>query len=163
MKFFDLHWVCCQDKGIPVPNLVYWDNGFGGEYFSPRDWCVIDGKWIDAKNGVIVVNPKIPSKYHAGVIAHEWRHHWQKFNGWKYDGCYKSISDPTNYNVSTRKFIMESKSEFDAVKFQWKFGVLYDEWYEIFHDVFPLHFKSYFFGFTKPLDKDYSKFAKYFK
>lgn len=161
MIYSDLHWICGQDKGIPVPNLVYYDNGFGGEYISPRDECVINDEWIDAKNGVIVVNPTVHPKYHEGIIAHEWRHHWQKFNGWKYDGVY-TVFDPSNYNVTTRKCIMESKSEFDAVKFQWYHSVLYDEWYEIFHDVFPSHFKSYFFRFTKPLDKDYSKFAKYF-
>lgn len=77
-----MHWLQKHDKSIPNPLVVFTERSdLGGFYIPPSEKEVdIDGKFYDAYGrGVIVVSSAYPDNI-AGTLAHEWRHHWQRFN-----------------------------------------------------------------------------------
>lgn len=107
-------------KGLTTPKIAYvdrWDAA--GSYYQPEDAeTLIGGRWVDLSSGLIVVC----NQSNEGTVAHEWRHHWQFMNGWKYDG----IGWPprnmqrASYWEQIRAYFRRSRSEMDAFTFERK-------------------------------------------
>jgi len=78
-----------MDKWLPYPSLVFAQGGYEGKtgYITPRpnhEYPIEkDDCGISTNNGVIIINTSHWNT-DAGArasLAHEWRHHWQHFNG----------------------------------------------------------------------------------
>jgi len=121
----NLHWL---DLNIELPLMIlcdepYNDDGFSGTYIRPmNDRLIINnGKERYPMNrGIILIYP-INKEYFYSNIAHEYRHHWQYLNGWKYDGrARQSIMYLKNGDIKkfVEEYYLKSKSELDALMFQ---------------------------------------------
>lgn len=86
----------------------------GGYYYPSREELLLDDKWYRPDNGLILVNPLYPKDI-PHTLAHEWRHHWQRFHGIPYDGI-PFTGD--NY----RDYYMRSQSEGDALRFALRYA-----------------------------------------
>ncbi len=141
MKSLHLNWIRNIDKSLVIPTVIFSSTiNVGGWYRPPdRSQIYVDGHYYDSCFGIIVVNATQPEEF-AGTIAHEWRHHWQAYHGWKFDGMSgASLIDLINsagYNKAIRKYFAESKSEMDALRFQYKYGGIYKAWEELLYDYF---------------------------
>ena len=130
-------WLSRIDKTLPMPNLVYVEDlDVGGCYVPPTNEPVgIDDIEIENPHGTIVVNHSRaydPLYFkESSVLAHEWRHHWQFFNGID-DGRRKGDFDFSNYYTYESemvKFFSNSYNEFDALRFEIKHAKSYhNEW-----------------------------------
>jgi hypothetical protein len=119
MKSLELNWVRNEDKSLVLPEVHFSDiDNVGGYYIPASDGEVlIDDRYYDKRNGVIVISSQYPDDI-PSVLAHEWRHHWQHFQGWKYDGI--GWDSPVNYDAAIYDYFTQSYSEFDAFRFQCK-------------------------------------------
>lgn len=133
MKSLELNWIRKKvDKSIPIPEVVYHPlDKAGGKYYQPNN-CELydpDGKPYLMRYGVIVIDPEYEP--FQSTIAHEWRHHWQYYNGIKFDISPIDLFDNFDYDTALLKYFTESNTEQDAVRFQYKhvgfFGE-YEEW-----------------------------------
>jgi hypothetical protein len=136
MKSLELNWIRKKvDKTIPIPEVMFFPFGDGraGSYYHPNpknEIFDIDGKPHSMKYGVIVLNPKYINDYAEEHIAHEWRHHWQCFNGMEFeDGSYLPSKSST-YEQSLWDYFTGSKLEMDALRFQYKYAGVNDIWEE---------------------------------
>ena len=104
----------------------------GGMYMNPKNNEVYDedGKPHEMKFGVIVINPEYPENF-AAHLAHEWRHHWQVYHGWKYDGIGADVLDELEYDDAVYRYFTESYCEMDALRFQKKYSNIHDSWEEL--------------------------------
>ena len=135
MKSLELNWIRNFDKSLVIPEVIFhrMDNA-GAMYMPPRNNEVYDedGKPHDMKFGVIVINPDYPC-YFEPHLAHEWRHHWQHFHGWKYDGIGKQILNELKYENAVYKYFTESYCEMDALRFQKKHSYISELWEELLY------------------------------
>ena len=140
MKSLHLNWIRNIDKSLVMPNVIFPSTlKVGGWYSSPEEGQeYIDGCYYDKCFGIIAVDGNLPEKDHAGVIAHEWRHHWQICHGWKFDGMGEQnlfhLIDSVGYDTAILKFFSKSKAEMDALKFQYKYSGVYESWEYLVHD-----------------------------
>lgn len=132
MRSIDLNFVARRDKSLPFPNLAFDEmEGYAGFYVRPQEEEFIWREKIhDARRGVIFISTNYPEII-ASTIAHEWRHHWQFFNGFQMDGT--SWNSPADYDAAIVEYFTKSKSEADALRFQirtvgWEKD---DQWKEI--------------------------------
>jgi len=139
MKSLELNWIRKKvDKSIPMPEVVYHSlDKAGGKYYPPdknHELYDPDGKPYHMRYGVIVINPEYEP--FQSTIAHEWRHHWQHYHGIEF-----KISprvDDENYNETLLNYFTGSKTEWDAVRFQYEHvGFLgeYKEWEKLLYPV----------------------------
>lgn len=165
MKSFELNWVRLRcDKSIPMPEVVYHplDNA-SGQYYHPEnnELYDVDGRPYSMRYGVIVINPEC-ELIHT-TIAHEWRHHWQYYHGIEPEISISKV-DNENYDESLLKYFTDSRTEWDAIRFEYKYAGTFPKWerplYSILKDLMVHPIITY--G-NKPLKKDYSKYAKHFK
>jgi hypothetical protein len=144
MKSLESNWIRRKtDKTLPIPEIMEWPLiGAGGRYYSPNlegEIYTITGKPLSMRYGVIVVGDKYENDVRAGIIAHEWRHHMQHCYGIKYDKpqCNAYEATGKEYSEIARKYFLTSKSEMDALRFQYKHvGFLgkYESWEKMFYD-----------------------------
>ena len=127
-NYIELNWLRKSDKDITLPLVILAEGGYSGYYLHPyKNEELINNRFYPSDKGIIVLNPEDAN---ASTLAHEWRHHWQFWNGWEND------STIFNYNKDRRKeiirFFTESKSEMDALLFELdKYPNEYIlEWYE---------------------------------
>ena len=130
MKSLELNWIRRKvDKTIPMPEVVFHPlYNVGGKYYWPNKYELydMDGKPHSMKNGVIVINPAY-YEYVEPIIAHEWRHHWQCFNGIKFESSSVNLTNTKiEYSKLIFKYFTTSKIEMDALRFQYKHAGLYD-------------------------------------
>lgn len=84
----------------------------GGFYVSPRrDELEVGGRFYDLAGGLIVARCD-------STVAHEWRHHWQWFHGWTYDGIGWPPKPYRSYWDGIRRYFRESRSEMDALLYE---------------------------------------------
>jgi hypothetical protein len=119
----DLNWLYRKSKQTTLPKLVYIDehSEYGGFYVEPNYYPFIyQGKEFQADKGILFV---VADDTYRSTMAHEWRHHWQKLNGWNLDydefdydftGQYKS------YKSEIVRYFTENKHEMDALLFEVK-------------------------------------------
>ena len=138
MKSLELNWLRKKvDKSIPIPEVVYHPlENAGGQYYPPDNYELYDpdGKPYSMRYGVIVIDPEY--KPYQSTIAHEWRHHWQEFNGIKYDT--PEYVDDDDYCKQVKKYYSTSKAELDALRFQYKYAGFdgpYKEWEEMLYPI----------------------------
>jgi hypothetical protein len=141
MKSLELNWIRKRvDKTIPLPEVVYLPD-IAGRYYSPdkqNELYDFGGKPYSMKYGVIVINSKLDNDAQRLNIAHEWRHHWQKYNGFPFSTPkYSSHQVSNNYKLA-RQYFLTSISELDALRFSYKyvgFVGAYKPWEELFYDL----------------------------
>ena len=133
MKSLELNWIRRKcDKSIPMPEVVYYPlSHASGKYYHPEDRNELydaDGMPHSMKYGVIVINSN--SIMMNTTIAHEWRHHWQYYNGIEFE-----IGNPPDANLKKeeyekglKKYFTDSKTEWDAIRFEYKYAGTYPEW-----------------------------------
>ena len=140
-KSFELNWVRLKcDKSIPMPEVVFYSlDDCAGKYYHPENHELydVDGKPYHMRYGVIVVDPDTPLIH--TTIAHEWRHHWQYYHGIEFE--ISSIVDNESYNESLLQYVTGSKTELDAIRFEYKYAGTYPEWekplYSVLKDLMP--------------------------
>ena len=128
MKSLELNWLRKKvDKSIPIPEVVYHPlENAGGQYYSPNSDDELydpDGKPYSMRYGVIVINPEYGP--YQSTIAHEWRHHWQHYNGFEFEISPTRLFDEFDYDTALLKYFTESNTEWDAVRFQYKYSTIY--------------------------------------
>jgi hypothetical protein len=128
MKSLELNWIRKKvDKSIPIPEVVFHPlDGCAGKYYHPEKYELydLDGKPYLMRYGVIVVNPEC--ELVQTTIAHEWRHHWQYYNGIEFE--ISPRVDNEDYDKSLLKYFTGSKTEFDAIRFECKYTGIFPEW-----------------------------------
>jgi hypothetical protein len=119
MGSLDLNWIRKEDKSLVIPPVVYEANDrYGGYYVHPvKGEIEIAGKFYDSKIGIIVISSIWPENI-PSTLAHEWRHHWQFYQGWKMDSI--GWSYPEDYEAAIRKYFLSSRCEFDALRFEYR-------------------------------------------
>ena len=146
MKSLELNWIRKKvDKTIPIPEVMFFPFGDGraGSYYHPNpknEIFDIDGKPCSMKYGVIVVGSRFNTDTQKNIIAHEWRHHWQYFNGIEQNKpkCRANQITSKNYNHRVKQYFSTSKSELDALRFSYKqAGFLgnYEPWEELLYNL----------------------------
>ena len=170
MKSFELNWIRKVDKSIPIPEVIFFPlSDATGMYFSPDCDNVMfdaDGYSYSMDYGVIVVSTLAKNEDIEGTIAHEWRHHWQQYNGFEYDESTITEYDEEkmNYDEFAFQYFTTSKAELDALRFEYKYSNIPDQWEELlFKELKDLHVKPVITYKNNPLKKDYSKYTKNFK
>lgn len=133
LKSLELNWIRKQDKSLVIPEVIFFPlKSYGGQYMRPQYNEVYDdeGHPHDMKFGAIIISSLFPDNV-AGTIAHEWRHHWQTFNGWKYDGI--GWHSKSNYYKEIYNYFTKSKSEMDALKFEHRHVGCFEPWEKMFY------------------------------
>ena len=123
IKYSSLHlsWIYKKTKQLTLPKLVYIDehSEYGGFYANPSYFPFeFEGHEIPCDKGIIFA---VESDTCMGTIAHEWRHHWQKLNGWdlEYDNYNYKFSDHDTYDSEIIRFFTDNDFEMDALKFEY--------------------------------------------
>lgn len=122
----ELRWLARHDKDILLPEIVFAPdmdkiarNRCAGCYWKPEHSEYLIGEsFVPFDRGVIAIGTEDPELI-PGIIAHEWRHHWQFHRGllpskvaaWKFS---------TDYDTTIRRFFRERPHEMDALKYQLK-------------------------------------------
>jgi hypothetical protein len=114
----ETRWLSRHDRHLPTPSVVYVQGlSFGGLYVPPwHEVQIVEGIEIPPSNGTIMIGEWGDEMPPAGILAHEWRHHWQQWNGWKYDGI--GWNSPADYTTAIREYFTKSRSEMDALKYE---------------------------------------------
>lgn len=108
-----LNWIYRKNKQTTLPKLVYLEScsDAGGFYIEPDyfPW-VHEGVEIPSEKGILFV---VDDETVKSTIAHEWRHHWQKLNGWElgYDDFNYIFSDNDIYEKEIVRFFKENVFE----------------------------------------------------
>ena len=130
-SYIELNWLRGRDNDIPLPKIVIVNNYiYAGAYFHPRnDYVYNNGRIVDLKKGLIAICSELDDP--GSTIAHEWRHHWQFFNGIDFDNI--QFDHDKCYKNETIKYYCNSKTEMDALLFEIKMypdddNQLYYEW-----------------------------------
>lgn len=120
LRSLELNWIRNCDKSLLMPDVIFTkDQRYGGYYLHPYPGeAYIDGHFYTMETGIIVIAEAWPENI-ASTIAHEWRHHWQMMHGWKFDHIGWDSTLP-NYEEQLRAYVRKSRSEADAVRFQFK-------------------------------------------
>lgn len=116
-----MNWLRKHDKALPTPQVVYSAvSGFGGCYYSPfkGEEC-IDGLFYPRDNGIILVSTLWPDNIHS-TLAHEWRHHWQRFNKGRLPKWPWNTPSTSEEYIQAIKHYFTAWHEWDALHFQHK-------------------------------------------
>lgn len=123
-----------KDKDIPKPKVVYEKNDdMGGVYHHPDK---------NYKYGLIKICD-ISESEEEETLAHEYRHHWQYFNGVKdlneidYNEYLRLFH--SNYKLGIQLYFTESIIEMDALTFCYRNNFHSDtllEWIEYVHEFY---------------------------
>src|SRR3990167_108469 len=86
----ELNWLKKYDKSLSLPLVLFIeDMEHNGLYYEPQNReIIVENKLYSVEKGVLLI--RLSDREDADVaatIAHEWRHHWQRFNSsLYYDG-----------------------------------------------------------------------------
>lgn len=120
-----------KDVSIPrIAHVVNLESGrASGYYVRPRKQeMLIGGRYVDLSAGLIAVDVESDFEGCGDVLAHEWRHHWQFCAGWKYDGVGLG-GIAKEYWSGIRSYFRRSRSEMDALKYEWRVsGYVFEPW-----------------------------------
>jgi hypothetical protein len=122
----NLHWLLKTAKWLPIPKLLFSEKALDGAvcgiYYPPSWKCnhivPIDGVEYHNKNGIIVINTSYPENIES-TMAHEFRHHWQIFSGWKLtSSLFDSLDFENDWTNSVIRYYKEQPYEMDALRYQ---------------------------------------------
>lgn len=116
-----LNWVSRKSKQTITPKVAYIEGHeeYGGFYVEPSYYPYIyEGIEIPCEKGIIFA---VDDDTCRATIAHEWRHHWQKLNGWdlNYSKYNYVFSDPDIYDREIIRFFTDNDFEMDALMFEY--------------------------------------------
>lgn len=115
---------------IVVAKLPECDADMAGFYCEP--WpCeeLIGGRYYDSRKGIIVISedacnaPGELRMEYSGVLAHEFRHHWQRFNTKHYYDSptnYREVGTNRTYQEIITEYFTTSLCELDALLFEYR-------------------------------------------
>lgn len=114
--------VARHDKSLLFPKIVYSScEDVGGYYIEPeRCEYEIDGSFVDASKGIIVVSTLWPDSIDS-TITHEWRHHWQRFNWGSFPEWPWALGNDDSYEESIKQYF-RAPHELDALLFEYKYA-----------------------------------------
>jgi hypothetical protein len=120
LRSIDLNWLSRLDKHLLLPDLEFCSlKGMGqAAYFRPKTTLIRWNRETRIHNGKIIVDPSESTSVEASM-AHEWRHHWQFFQG----RLGKSqIPDDwqENYWMKIKEYFTIHPWELDALRFELK-------------------------------------------
>lgn len=119
-----------SDKAAGFPPVVLSEDAevdgerVAGFYCRPeRGEYLVGDRFFPLDRGLIVAT-------HDAAVAHEWRHHWQWFHGWEYDGL---GWPPRSYARDIRRYFRGSKSEMDALLYEARRvpDPFHEEWFDL--------------------------------
>ena len=123
MRSLETRWLKLE-KWITVPEIVVLPNHKDQEYQACFYWpednrlLVEDGCDYDMRDGLIIIHATSLDDELPECIAHEMRHVWQYYRGWRYDGNTKiSFSDETKKKQNIIQYFTTSISEMDALQY----------------------------------------------
>ena len=124
-RSLETNWLKRFDRSLTQPEVVFVADlnidgvKVGGYYIEPQSREVAVGEFlVDAQFGVIAVSSNKEDDFIASTIAHEWRHHWQRHNGIKFDHIKWTGDKSIPWEDSIRKYFLSSRSEMDALLFE---------------------------------------------
>lgn len=118
-NFFELNWLLRQHKQIPIPLFIFGQlHGPQACYYRPF-WgeVVIENRCYGTDKGLIVVDAEISVGIDAS-IAHEFRHHWQAMQDYRYPVIPHDFSE--NYWEQVKSYYLTQPMELDALRFEIK-------------------------------------------
>lgn len=79
----EVSWLSRIDKQLPTPDIIYTDEiDGGGHYVHPTDcYGWVEDILIPPHPGTIIIHVDHDYASVESIMAHEWRHHWQMYNG----------------------------------------------------------------------------------
>lgn len=123
-SFLELNWLARHDKDILLPLiLISSEYACGGYYLSPKKQeCLIDDRYYPQDRGVIVVNNNEFKDSPESIVAHEWRHLWQTYQGWpkEVDTSWFNLDELLSYKQKIIEYFNRSFTEMDALLFELK-------------------------------------------
>ncbi len=118
----EMRWLARHDKQMPTPTVIYVEGLVGamGYYCPPWPWTqTVSGIEVPPSCGTILVDVRAGDEQAAATLAHEFRHHWQQWNGWRYDGVpWTPVASLPAWIAATQAFYRGSRCELDALRFQ---------------------------------------------
>jgi hypothetical protein len=106
------------EKWLPAPTIVIVSRKFANNaeaaWQPPQAEVFLEGRYYEARNGLIVLADNACD----GALAHEFRHHWQYWHGWKYDGNGAGMNLVLPYKQAIVEFFHGSRSEVDALLYE---------------------------------------------
>lgn len=136
LKSLETNWLRNFDRTIPIPEFMWYPlKGCAGKYYHPcnSEMYDADGRPYHRRFGVIVISPTQQGEI-ARNIAHEWRHHWQWFRGIKFEIPPKDLFTKHDYDEALIRYFTTSRTEMDALRFEYKMAGVHDYWEELLFD-----------------------------
>lgn len=104
-------------KGISLPKIVISDTeGYSGAYYL-KGCPYEEFGYNNLKHGIIEIST---CGDYLSTLIHEWRHHWQRENGWNLGGF--DWNSGVSYKKSIIKYFTTLPHEMDALKFEIKYA-----------------------------------------
>jgi hypothetical protein len=104
-------------KGLDTPRVVYSDSApYGGCYYW-RDRGIVEHLGLDTAEGAIIeITTVCPAQ---SVLAHEYRHHWQRQNARLTTGTvWHRVETVADYRKEIVRYFSQSPFEMDALYFE---------------------------------------------
>lgn len=118
-SYLELNWLAKADKDILLPIVVFADIQYEGYLCKPeKKEVLIDGRYYSLNRGIIVMNDMQNDDDIPATLAHEWRHLWQFYNSFVYDGKDWNTNDKISYRKRIIEFFTTSYHEYDALLFE---------------------------------------------
>ena len=126
-EFYNVHWVqlpsletrwLSKGEALPQPNIGYCDSkDYGGLYLHPHKEESHNGGIIipPSANGTIIISD-FDDEFQLITLVHEWRHHWQYWNGINSDSL--NWQDKEDYYDELFNYFKSSWTEYDALRFE---------------------------------------------
>jgi len=120
----EVGWLMRREKWLPMPEVVLCEGlEVGGCYIGPsEDLQLYGGVLIEPSRGTILAADYGEAMPLAGTIAHEFRHHWQKWKGIKFDGAGWANQKGKSYTEAIVEYFLGSVTEMDALLFELKYA-----------------------------------------
>jgi hypothetical protein len=117
-KWIEFAWLRRGHKEIPLPEVIFEEIETGGLYYHPdKKEVLINGVNRDLSKGLIIIDPNHNDKFVLNTIVHEWRHHWQYFQGFNMGLVGAPYRWRGNYKSEIQRFFKLNKIEMDALLF----------------------------------------------
>ena len=132
----ELNWLSSVDKQYSIPKVVFTTGGENsGVYYQSEPLEYLIGQiYVPFDTGVIVVEGDDTISI-ANTLAHEWRHHWQRHNGfkWKPKSWNDMYARVGTYEKAIREYYHTQWWEMDALMFSARHGndVYTEYWMEL--------------------------------